>query len=1005
MAPGYCWVTLFDTPFHFVPGIMADEPPVDPDLPLASLLPLKFVVVTMEFLGASHPKFFHQPALTAFLRHLAGSPEDYALKIRIDAMESGRIHYRRGDFYRFALIGLRGSEPILDNLFRRLKSLPGSAPKSAPELPFRDNWRLCGFQDAFSENAVNDPDELCGYGMDELNREVSLWIAQNDILWQWLTPARLKKEKQAFEESKGESRYCRNRDDLSGELLLYRLHDTLAELLESRGEKRPKVRAVAPPVELSKAHVFWLDTEYRDSKGNSQPMGGMSGNLKLEFASLSPAWWKLMIIGQYTGIGQRKAFGWGRYQIVTREGGVSYRRPLPACSMLREAAHEDNLARAWRHVMAGDDYALFDESDTAWYEEELMEGVELIPEAPIERLKQDLQKLLEGKYSIPPLKGRLLPKKDGGLRPLAVPPIYDRVLHRACTQILSPALEQLMYRHSHGFRPGRSRITASYEVQAAWRAGYRWVYESDIKNFFDSVDLERLKERLQAIYGNDPMVRCVIEWLKAPVVFQGQLIERVNGLPQGSPLSPLMANLMLDDFDSDLESAGFKLIRFADDFIILCKDSLQATQAAKAAEASLAEHGLDLNRDKTRITAMDEGFKYLGYLFVNDMALDISAARKDAPAETAQLSHNSWLAQFGEQQPLRLTQDDLIARLAHQLGHNLAINIGERENQGSLLALTGDPAKLTTLNKHLQIFRNDKRIYDQPWNNLQVIILFGNHQITTQAMHSALEHDISIHLARGNGSYQGVVTHHRAAQGHQLWLHQMIAFKDPDKALYCAREVVGSRLRHMKEALRRRQKAHHTPILDNAIRRLNHTNDLEELRGLEGSATAEYFQLVAQIIPEEFSFEGRNRRPPRDPFNVLLSIGYTVLYGYTESILHAVGLLPWQGFYHQTQGRHAALASDLMEPFRHLIERTALTLLLRKEINPNDFTYTPAGACRIDPKARRKYLALLLQRWESAVREKGAIDAHPYFQHLHKQALSLKDFIQKGQPFKAWQFR
>ncbi|MGH8552312.1 MAG: CRISPR-associated endonuclease Cas1, partial [Methylococcales bacterium] len=472
-----------------------------------------------------------------------------------------------------------------------------------------------------------------------------------------------------------------------------------------------------------------------------------------------------------------------------------------------------------------------------------------------------------------------------------------------------------------------------------------------------------------------------------------------------SPLSPLMANLMLDDFDSDMESAGFKLIRFADDFIVLCKDSQQATQAAQVAQASLAEHGLDLNPDKTRITAMDQGFQYLGYLFVNDLALDISGAKSESPAQPADLSKQSWLALFGEQQPQRLTQDDLIARLARQLGNNLAINIGERENRGILLTVTGDPAKLTTLNKHLQVYRGDKLLHDQPWNNLQVIILFGNHQITTQAMHTALDHSVSIHLAKGNGSYQGVVTHQQASQGHRLWLNQLLCFKDPDKALYCAREVVSSRLKHMKEALRQRQTAHHTPLIDNAIKRLNHTNGIEELRGLEGSATAEYFQLVALLIPEQFNFEGRNRRPPRDPFNVLLSIGYTVLYGYTESILHAVGLLPWQGFYHQTHGRHATLASDLMEPFRHLVERTALTVLLRKELTPQDFSYTPAGACRIENQARRKFLALLLQRWDSAVRAKGELEADPYFQHLYKQALSLKDFIQKGQVFKAWNFR
>ncbi|MGH8500564.1 MAG: CRISPR-associated endonuclease Cas1 [Methylococcales bacterium] len=79
-------------------------------------------------------------------------------------------------------------------------------------------------------------------------------------------------------------------------------------------------------------------------------------------------------------------------------------------------------------------------------------------------------------------------------------------------------------------------------------------------------------------------------------------------------------------------------------------------------------------------------------------------------------------------------------------------------------------------------------------------------------------------------------------------------------------------------------------------------------------------------------------------------------------MLHPVGLLPRQGFYHQTHGRHATLASDLMEPFRHSVERTALTVLLRKELTPWDFSYTPAGACRIENQARRKFLPLLLQR-------------------------------------------
>ncbi len=210
-----------------------------------------------------------------------------------------------------------------------------------------------------------------------------------------------------------------------------------------------------------------------------------------------------------------------------------------------------------------------DRQETHWhgYNEQDEEQDEEPSDAPLERLNRDIDKLIRGEYQAPHLRGYLIPKLDNGVRPLAIPPAYDRVLQRALAQILTPALEKLMYLHSHGYRPGRSRMTARYDIQAAWRAGYRWVYESDIEDFFDSVNLQRLRDRLAAIYGDDPLVNAIIGWMSADVQFQNETIQRKNGLPQGAPLSPLMANLMLDDFDSDMEKAGFYLIRFADDCV------------------------------------------------------------------------------------------------------------------------------------------------------------------------------------------------------------------------------------------------------------------------------------------------------------------------------------------------------------------------------------------------------------------------------------------------------
>lgn len=260
-----------------------------------------------------------------------------------------------------------------------------------------------------------------------------------------------------------------------------------------------------------------------------------------------------------------------------------------------------------------------------------------------------------------------------------------------------------MYKHSHGFRPGRSQITASHEIQAAWRAGYHWVYESDLKDFFDSVNLSHLKDRLNAIYLGDPIVDRIIDWMKASVKYDGKTIDRQNGLPQSSPLSPLMANLMLDDFDNDMKAAGFYLTRFADDFIVLCKDPDEAKKAEQAALKSLQEHGLELHPDKTKITALEEGFKYLGYLFVNDMALDISANKTDHDPNKTTLTANSWLANIAEHQAPKLTKQDSLTKLIENIAQTTPINISNRENSGTIVK-NGRISFNSNANKQIQVY-------------------------------------------------------------------------------------------------------------------------------------------------------------------------------------------------------------------------------------------------------------------------------------------------------------
>ena len=980
---------------------------IDPNLPLTTLLPIRAVVVTLECTGPSRPNFFHQPALHAFLRYLSGSADDFESTLRFDACESGRIRYQPGDLYRFMLLGVGASTENLAKVIAGLTQLPHSAQIEDHKVPFRGNWQLRSLVDAFTEDVVENVHDLAAFDDEALTREAIIWREQTALVWRWMTPARLYKDKADRAGVDGEARFCRDATDVSGALLLNRVHDSVASLIRNRGHHHGQHRGEPPPVLIERAHLFWLDVSYADESGKAKPMGGMAGLLKLRFDEpLSLAWWRLIALGQYLGLGQRTAFGWGRYNVETADEGFTYRRPLAAASVLATAADEENLVSAWRHVMAGGDAPLDSDAGDGWptIDDEDDPDHEL-PEAPTARLRRDLERLQQGEYPAPDLRGYLTPKPDGGVRPLAVPPIYDRVLQRALSQILTPALDRLMYRHSYGYRRGHSRITASYAIQAAWRNGYRWVYESDIKDFFDSVNLDHLAERLQSLYYADPVIDAIIGWMRASVVFEGERIERRNGLPQGSPLSPLMANLMLDDFDSDMETAGFHLIRFADDFIVLCKSPEEAKAAAARAESSLAEHGFSLHPDKTRTAALDDGFRYLGYLFVNDMALDVSGARKPGMDNDAAVPPNSWLAQVAARDPMQLTRQDELEQLVAQLGQRKPVTVGERSRAGTFLNVTGAPAVISTANQRVRVQRANQVVHLQPWRSLEVLMLFGKHQVTTQAMHEAMRRRVAIHFSTGTGRYVGALWNGQGPRGHDLWLHQIAAFKNTDTALFCAREIVGARLRQLKETLRTRDKAWDAATIDQAIKVHGRAESLDQLRGHEGSATAEFFRRLAEILPPEWGFEGRNRRPPRDPVNVLLSIGYTVLFGYVDSSNRATGLFPWQGFYHQRHGGYAALASDLMEPFRHVVERQVLACISRNQLAPQDFTYSPAGACLIKDDARRRYLALLLRRFEQPSRARGADSAKPLLEHIHDQALSLRDFLEQGVVFRAWRTR
>ena len=178
------------------------------------------------------------------------------------------------------------------------------------------------------------------------------------------------------------------------------------------------------------------------------------------------------------------------------------------------------------------------------------------------KLREDL---LSGAYAPQPVRRQLIDKPGGGKRELGIPTVLDRFIQQAILQVLQPIFDVTFSEHSHGFRPGRRAHDAVREAQRYVQGGKRWVVDVDVEKFFDRVNHDVLMGRLARRIGDRQLLRLIRRYLVAGVMANGVVVERHEGTPQGGPLSPLLANVLLDEVDKELERRGHAFVRYADD--------------------------------------------------------------------------------------------------------------------------------------------------------------------------------------------------------------------------------------------------------------------------------------------------------------------------------------------------------------------------------------------------------------------------------------------------------
>jgi RNA-directed DNA polymerase len=276
-------------------------------------------------------------------------------------------------------------------------------------------------------------------------------------------------------------------------------------------------------------------------------------------------------------------------------------------SLIDKVYRESTLEAAWQKVRANKGAAGIDGITIAKFESK--------KDKYLSELEHELR---TGTYQPLAVKRMYRPKGQGKMRPLGLPTVKDKIAQQAVKMVIEPIFENEFLDMSYGFRPQRGAQMAIAEVDRLIKEGYTWVLDADLQNYFDAIPHEKLLAKVEQKISDGRINKLLRMWLEQEIMEECKSWVPTGGVAQGAVISPLLANIYLHDLDVTITSAGFKMLRYADDFVILTRSQQEAEEALGLVQAWVDEHQLALHPEKTHIgNCMEkgQGFDFLGYRF------------------------------------------------------------------------------------------------------------------------------------------------------------------------------------------------------------------------------------------------------------------------------------------------------------------------------------------------------------------------------------------------------
>ena len=588
------------------------------------------------------------------------------------------------------------------------------------------------------------------------------------------------------------------------------------------------------------------------------------------------------------------------------------------------------------------------------------------------------QQIREGTYSPGIVRCFEISTRSAKQREIASINVVDRFVEKLIQLKLREYIEPMFLPHSFAYQDGKSTLDAAMLVRDYVVAGKPFLCELDIKDYFGSIHLGRLKKLASGLLNKD-VATLVWSFLTREVERNGKIERIAKGVLQGSALSPALANLYLHGFDQYVDEEGLCWLRFSDNIDICCETSDEASRIYEQLRDELGQvHQLALNKKKSGVyKALDR--RILGFDLVEGQAGMVEVRRHTYRPTYVQ---NRWASS--------------LVRKSHGAFHIVKDGVINRKDYSLL-------------------FENDDEKHHIPVGVTDQLNIYGNVTVSPAALATITKENIRIAYLDEYGVLMGTYVPESHGKAADVFLRQCAIYNDAAKRLDVARRFEIASIHNMRENLRyylrrgRDSLAEHVACLSACATEANEARDVDALMLVEARARRKYYDGFSKVVEDAgFGFAQRTKRPPRDPCNALISFGNTVLYNEVLQLIWKTSLDPKIGVIHATNRRNYSLNLDFADLFKPVVvDRTIFSLINRHQIKAEThFRDTGKKGVLLNQEGKRLFLDALEQKLDSRVSGKGYSKGRrlTYRQLMVSEIEAFQRLVRDGETYKPYKY-